>query len=119
MSDLKRFGHAAVGVSTGETEIFSAFESDGPMWSGTGTRSESRHVRFPHPFLEPPCVQVALSMWDIDCNANQRADIQAIEIAEDGFVLRFSTWGDTRVARVRARWMAIGPVRYEEDWSAE
>ncbi|MFT7047363.1 MAG: hypothetical protein ACJAYH_002651, partial [Celeribacter sp.] len=24
--------------------------------------------------------------------------------------------GDTRVARVRADWMAIGPVRHADDW---
>ena len=34
----------------------------------------------------------------------------------DGFALVFRTWGDTRVARVRATWMAIGPVRDDDTW---
>jgi hypothetical protein len=30
--------------------------------------------------------------------------------------LVFRTWADTRVARIRADWTAIGAVRDEEDW---
>lgn len=116
---MKRFGHAAVGVSNGETEIFSAFETGGAMWTGSGPRSERRRISFEQPFLDPPSVHVALSMWDIAGGSNQRADLQAENISHDGFDLRFTTWGDTRVARVRARWMAIGPVLYEEDWLAD
>ena len=28
----------------------------------------------------------------------------------------FSTWGDTRVARIRAEWLAIGPARHLDDF---
>jgi hypothetical protein len=28
----------------------------------------------------------------------------------------FRTWGDSRVARIRADWMAIGEVSGEDDW---
>ena len=116
---VRRFGHFAVGVSNGETEIFSAFETGGPMWTGQGGRVERSAVAFEQPFLEPPVVHVAPSMWDIDCGANQRAEILATNITSEGFELQFRTWGDTRVARIRASWMAIGPVRFEEDWQAE
>jgi len=51
--------------------------------------------------------------------ANQRADIQAVNITAEGFELQFSTWGDTRVARVRASWMAIGPLRHADDWDLD
>ena len=47
---------------------------------------------------------------------NARADITAENITERGFHLVFRTWGDTRVARVRADWMAIGAVKSEDDW---
>ena len=82
-------------------------------------RVEISPVAFPQPFLEPPVVHVAPSMWDIDCSANQRAEIRATNITPEGFELQFRTWGDTRVARIRDSWMAIGPVRFEEDWQAE
>ena len=38
------------------------------------------------------------------------------EITGTGFQLVFRTWGDTRVARVRADWTAIGPVKDDDDW---
>jgi hypothetical protein len=34
-------------------------------------------------------------------------------------VIVFRTWGDTRVARVRADWLAIGEVRGEDDWQVD
>lgn len=89
------------------------------MWTGSGPRLEVRRVVFAESFAEPPLVHVALSMWDVDRNANQRADIQAVNVGADGFDLQFRTWGDTRVARVRANWMAIGPVRFEDDFDAD
>lgn len=116
---MKRFGHYAVGVAQGSAEMFSAFESGGAMWTGSGPRLETQPVRFEESFVEAPAVHVALSMWDVDRNANQRADIQAVNITPQGFVLEFRTWGDTRVARVRASWMAIGAVRHDDDWEAE
>lgn len=115
---MRRFGHFAVGVEQGSVEMFSAFESGGPMWTGQGPRLEVQRVHFDESFVEPPVVHVALSMWDIDRNANQRADIQAAHVTPQGFELQFRTWGDTRVARVRANWLAIGPTRYEDDFDA-
>lgn len=116
---MRRFGHHSVGVEQGSVEMFSAFESGGPMWTGHGPRLEVQRVHFDESFVAPPLVHVALSMWDVDRNANQRADIQAVNVTPQGFDLQFRTWGDTRVARVRASWMAIGPVRFEDDFDAD
>ncbi len=55
-------------------------------------------------------------MWDMDCATNPRMDISAEGATAEGFFLVFRTWGDTRVARVRADWIAIGEVRHDEDW---
>ena len=99
--------------------MFSAFEDDGPMWTGEGPRVASVDVRFDESFLAPPVVHVGLNMWDIDRHANQRADIQAVNVGFDGFTLQFRTWGDTRVARVRASWLAIGPVPHLDDWDVD
>lgn len=117
-ADLKRFDHFAVGVTQGTLDLFAAFEDGGPMWTGEGKRRERRHVRFDESFVAPPVVHVALSMWDIGANANQRADIRARKVTCDGFEIEFRTWGDTRVARVRASWLAIGPVPHIDDFDA-
>lgn len=86
------------------------------MWTGEGPREVRVRQAFAEPFLAPPTVTVGISMWDIDCNTNSRVDISAEEITETGFEIVFRTWADTRVARIRADWLAIGPTRDEEDW---
>lgn len=113
---MKRFSHFAVGVQRGSEILFSAFQEGSAMWTGTGPREVRHPVKFPDTFEAPPTVHVSLSMWDIDVGSNQRVDIAADDVAPHGFTIVFRTWGDTRVARVRADWLAIGPTAYEEDW---
>lgn len=119
LENLRRFGHYAVGVESGSIDLFSAFEDSGPMWAGEGPRIERREVRFDEPFVEPPVVHLSLSMWDMGVTGNQRADIKASQISREGFWAEFRTWGDTRVARVRASWMAVGPVPHLDDFDQE
>ncbi len=86
------------------------------MWTGSGPR-EVRHVQtFSEPFQSPPVVTVGISMWDIDRKTNSRVDISADNITATGFEIVFRTWADTRIARIRADWMAIGQVRDDDDW---
>jgi len=114
-SNMKRFPQG-IGVQQGSRILFSDFVDGGPMWTGQGAR-ESRHlVTFREPFLSVPAVMVGLSMWDMDHRANARADLMAEEIMKTGFHLLFRTWGDSRVARVRADWMAIGALRDDDAW---
>lgn len=113
---MRSFSHSAVGVAQGACLMFSAFEDGGEMWSGTGPRVARRHVGFERPFLAPPAVHVAIGMWDIAGGSNQRADIAAEGITAEGFEIVFRTWGDTRVARIRAEWLAIGPLLHEGDF---
>ncbi len=105
-----------VGVDQGSCVLFSDFEHDGDMWAGTGPRAHRQPVEFSEVFRAPPAVQVTLSMWDMDQKTNTRADITAENVTEAGFDIVFRTWGDTRVARVRADWLAIGEVRHSDEW---
>ena len=113
---MLRISPHAVGATRGSAILFSDHDSDGPMWTGDGARLVRHPVRFSAPFVKRPVVHVALAMWDIAEGANQRADISADRITPEGFEIVFRTWGDTRVARVRADWLAIGPVLHEDDW---
>jgi hypothetical protein len=113
---MKRISSGLVGVDQGSEILFSDFEDDGPMWTGTGPRNIRQEVVFSEPFTVAPSVQVSMSMWDLDRETNPRADISAIDITETGFTLLFKTWGDTRVARVRADWLAIGALSDDEHW---
>jgi hypothetical protein len=113
---MKRFSTGSIGIQQGSRVLFSDYADGGAMWTGKGDR-ESRHViTFKEPFVEPPAVMVGIAMWDIDHQRNARADIAAEKITAKGFHLVFRTWDDTRVARVRAEWTAIGAVKDDDDW---
>lgn len=116
---MKRITTGGVGVEQGSRVLFSDFADGGQMWTGQGNRDSRHIVSFKEVFAEVPSVMVGISMWDMDQKSNDRADISAENITVTGFHLVFRTWGDTRVARIRADWMAIGPVRDEDDWDVD
>jgi len=113
---MKRVSSGSIGILKGSRVLFSDFADGGVMWTGQGDR-ESRHIiGFKDVFRDPPTVMVSVGMWDMDHKHNSRADVQAENVTATGFQLVFRTWGDTRVARVRADWVAIGAVTDEDDW---
>lgn len=116
---MRKFNSHRVGVSQGSVVLFSDFQVGGTMWTGSGPRELRRSVVFPDTYLSDPVVHISMSMWDMDHKHNQRADISAEMITPEGFAIVFRTWGDTRVARVRADWMAIGEVKSEDDWTLD
>lgn len=113
---MKRLRNHLVGVEEGTLMLFSDFEDGGEMWTGTGPRLRRHVVSFSEMFRTPPTVFVSMSMWDIDDSSNARADLAAENVNEADFELVFRTWGDTRVARVRGAWMAIGELKHADDW---
>ncbi len=113
---MKYLVNQTIGIEQGDDVLFSDYEDGGEMWTGQGPRKRAKSVTFKKPFKDTPSVQVSLSMWDMDSATNARADVSAENITEVGFDAVFRTWGDTRVARARIRWMAIGPVAHEDDW---
>ena len=116
---MKRMTSGTIGIEQGSRVLFSDFADGGVMWTGQGDRESRHQITFQEPFFEVPSVIVSISMWDTDHKHNARADISAEEISLAGFQLVFRTWGDTRVARVRADWIAMGGVRNDEDWDVE
>lgn len=113
---MRRFESHMIGIDDGDEVLFSDFEHGGQMWAGEGPRALRHSVSFSGAFLAPPSVQVSLSMWDISNAATTRMDIRAEDITENGFTIVFRTWGDTKIARARAAWRAIGPVEHPENW---
>lgn len=113
---MRKFSSASIGIDQGNEEVFSDFMDGGPMWTGFGARERRKPVTFSEPFKTRPVVHVTLSLWDMDQGSNVRADLIADKVTETGFELVFRTWADTRVARVRMSWMAIGEVANPDDW---
>ncbi|MGB0799525.1 MAG: H-type lectin domain-containing protein, partial [Planktomarina sp.] len=112
----QRLRNHYIGVTQGDLVLFSDFDNGGPMWSETGPREVRKFVEFEEAFRSAPTVQVGLSMWDLDNQTNLRADIKAENVTDAGFDLVFRTWSDTRIARVRANWMAIGELNHADEW---
>ena len=113
---MKQLVNQIVGIDQGDNTLFSDFEDGGEMWTGTGPRMRRKALQFSQSFKSPPAVHVALSMWDMDSATNARADVSAENITSLGFDVVFRTWGDTRVARARIGWMAIGALGHADDW---
>ena len=113
---MRKYVGSLIGIDQGNEEIFSDFASGGDMWTGHGARERRKYVKFSQPFRSIRSVQVTLSLWDMDQGANVRADITADNVTKIGCDLVFRTWSDTRVARVRMSWMAVGEVASDDDW---
>ena len=105
-----------IGIQQGDDVLFSDFENEGEMWTGKGPRQRRCNIRFDRAYLQPPSVFVSLSMWDMASTNNVRADVSAENVTEQEFEIVFKTWGDTKVARARVRWMALGAVVNDDDW---
>lgn len=113
---MKRLRNHLIGVDQGDVPLFADFEDGGMMWTGTGPRERRRTVTFAEAYRSPPAVHVGLSLTDMDSGPHQRAEATAENIGTRGFELVFRTWGDSRVARVRMSWLAIGELGYADDW---
>ena len=112
---MRRFANG-LGLEQGSQILFSDFVDDGVMWTGSGPREVRQTQSFAKGFIAPPVVTCSISMWDIAHQSNSRVDLSAESVSAAGFEIVFRTWGDTRVARVRVEWLAIGPIRDEDAW---
>ncbi|WP_372573861.1 H-type lectin domain-containing protein [Ruegeria jejuensis] len=113
---MQIFSTHPVGILQGELGLFSDFENGGEMWTGHGPRERRTTVSFSEPFRSIPAVQLSMSLWDFDTNTAMRAELKAENVTENGFEAVFRTWADTRVARLRVAWTAIGDVPHDDDW---
>ncbi len=113
---MKKMNAHRIGVDTGIAHLFSDFAEGGEMWSGEGERQISVMIEFSEAFLTPPAIHTGFSLWDMSNDSNTRVDLKTENVTEIGFTIVFTTWGDTKVARMRANWMAIGEVQNDEIW---
>lgn len=113
---MKRLRNHLIGVDQGDVPLFSDFEDGGEMWTGKGPRERRKKVKFSQEFKVPPTVHVSLALCDMDSGPHHRAEVVAEKIGRKACDVVFRTWGDTRVARVRVAWIAIGELAYDDDW---
>lgn len=116
---MKRLRNHLIGLDQGDPIVFSDFNDGGEMWTGQGPRERRKYIAFSEAYRQPPVVHLSISLWDVDAATVVRSDIQAEAVTEEGFDIVFRTWGDTRVARVRVSWMAIGEVTDSDQWELD
>lgn len=113
---MLRFTSNEIGVCRGDLILVSDFDTQGPFWTDEGAREIRSRITFAERFLTPPVVHVTPDMWDLDSSRNLRGDLSVDNVTASGFDILFKTWGDTRVARMRVAWMAIGALPDEQDF---
>jgi hypothetical protein len=113
---MQKFQNHLIGVDRGSRLMFSDFEEGGVMWTGSGPREVRLRQAFSEKFKTQPVVWASISMIDVDHETNQRFDLSVGDIDLEGFDLVFRTWDDTRIARARVDWGAMGEVRAEDEW---
>ena len=113
---MKRISSHLIGIDQGESLLFSDYENDGDMWVGSGDRERRVRITFGERFRAPPAVHLSTSLLDVATGPSVRTDLSAEFISTTGFDIVFRTWADSRVARIRAAWMAIGALAADDDW---
>ena len=116
---MKKLYGSVIGIDQGSAQLFSDFDTNGPMWSASGERTRAKRVEFKEAFKSVPTVFVTLQMFDMHSETNQRAETLAADVDEAGFTVVFKTWGDTRIARASASWIAFGEARADDDWDID
>ena len=113
---MKKLDNHLIGIDQGDVVLFSDFEDGGAMWTGEGPRERRKAVRFGEPFRAAPSVHISISLFDADTDAAIRAELTTDNITAQGFEIVFRTWLDTRIARMRATWLAIGALEHDDNW---
>ena len=116
---MKRISTGTLGIQQGSSLLFADFADGGPMWTAQGHRESRTSITFSDPFRHPPAVILGIALMDLDHTTNTRTEILAEQVTATGFEIVFRTWGDTRVARIRAEWTALGAVSDEDAWELE
>lgn len=113
---MKKLRSNLVGIDQGDVTLFSDFQDGGNMWTGHGPRERRRTIQFSESFSMPPVVQASVTLWDVDTATPLRAEVTAESVTPQGCDLVFRTWGDSRFARLRVAWLAMGELPNSDDW---
>jgi hypothetical protein len=104
----------SIGTAYGQQLAQGGFAADtnSEGWSlnsGAGMRQHIVFVRFPRAFAEQPTVVLGLTGVDAAParDGNIRVALKADNITRDGFVVKVSTWGDSRIAGIEGTWLAF------------
>ncbi len=78
------------------------------LHQGEGTRYYQLIITFDKPFESAPTVTYGITGFDASTEKNLRLNVKVEKVTITGFVIRISTWQDSKVFSVSGNWLAIG-----------
>lgn len=104
------FASTAFGQMMQKGDFAGNVNSEG--WSlngGTGSRVQLVFVKFAKPFAKTPMVSLSITSYDgaPGNDGNVRVAVKPEQVTRDGFAVKISTWGDSRVAGVEGSYVAF------------
>ncbi len=72
----------------------------------SGERTTSIEVTFDKPFDKKPKVVLSTVMLDADNKANVRYKIEANSVSRDGFMIKVTSWADSKIFNIGGSWLA-------------
>ncbi len=75
---------------------------------GTGQRSVQIMVLFDKPFESAPTVTLGITGFDISNEKGVRLSVKVEKVTIAGFVIRVTTWADSKIFSVSGDWFAFG-----------
>ncbi len=78
------------------------------LHQGDGTRYYQLIVTFDKPFESAPTVNYGVTGFDAATEKGLRLSVRVEKVTITGFVVKISTWQDSRVFSVSGNWLAIG-----------
>ena len=72
-----------------------------------GARSFVYEVKFKTPFKEKPEIMLSVTSVDANAKAGLRYKLESAFITNEGFAIKFATWGDSKLYGIQGSWLAI------------
>lgn len=87
---------------TKQTDGFNLHENE-------GSRSFTVEVRFAKKFTKKPEILLSVTALDANTKGNVRYEVEPSFVSTEGFILKVSTSGDSKIYGLDGQWMAIEP----------
>ena len=72
-----------------------------------GDRSVSIEVSFAQPFDIKPDIIVSVSQVEAGADAPVRYNVHPFAISRDGFIIKVSTWSNSKILQIGGGWIAV------------
>jgi hypothetical protein len=81
----------------------------------SGDRSMTIDVNFANPFDEKPDIVIGVTNVDATTQTNIRYSVSPMSISRDGFIIKVSTWSDSKIYGIGGYWMAHANKGMDEE----